>query len=141
MRAAALVLLIWAAAGCADGAAEAEQPRCISLEPSCSPLYTPSFDELFTRTLKPTCAQGGASCHGPSGAQGGLVFDDPDAAWAQLTGQNGEQPRAVAGDPACSEVVVRTHVSKEPWSMPPGQPLSEETQCVIRLWIEQGAER
>lgn len=127
--------------GCSDDGADAERPQCIELAESCAPLYAPTFDELFARTLGPTCAQGGASCHGPAGAKGGLVLDEPDAAHAALTGANGGEPRAVAGDPACSEIVVRTHRSGESWSMPPGQPLSEAERCVIRLWIEQGAAR
>jgi hypothetical protein len=120
---------------------EEPRPRCIELSPSCTPLYTPSFDELFTRTLMPTCGQGGSSCHGPDGAKGGLVFAEADTAYALLTGQSGAKPRVVAGDPGCSEIVVRTHRAGEPWSMPPGQPLSENERCVIRQWIEQGAVR
>lgn len=123
------------ALGC-SAESEPERPGCIELSPSCAPLYEPIFDELFTRTLKPTCAQGGGSCHGPDGARGGLVFEDPDEAFALL-----HAGRLVAGDAACSEIVVRTHDTGKSWSMPPGQPLSESERCVIRRWIEAGAVR
>jgi hypothetical protein len=123
-------------AGACSGQPAPERPECIELEASCSPLYQPIFDELFTRTLKPTCGQGGGSCHGADGARGGLVFDDPDEAYALL-----KQGRLVPFDAACSEIVVRTHDLGQDWSMPPGQPLSEAERCVIRLWVEQGANR
>jgi hypothetical protein len=115
---------------------EPERPDCIELSPSCDPLYQPIFDELFTRTLKPTCAQGGGSCHGADGARGGLVFEDPDEAFALL-----HDGRLVPGDAACSEIVVRTHDTGKAWSMPPGEPLLEAERCVIRRWIEAGAVR
>lgn len=131
----AFVLFLGATCACSPADDEPARPECTELSAGCAPLYAPTFDELFTRTLKPTCAQGGGSCHGPGGAQGGLVFDDADTAHDLL------RSRLVAGDPACSEIVVRTHVAGQPWSMPPGQPLSEGERCVIRQWIELGAMR
>lgn len=137
-RAFALSILIAAMSGCSSSDEE-PMPGCIELTPSCAPLYAPTFDELFTRTLRPTCGQAGSSCHAAEGANGDLVFADANQAYAALT--SGEKPRVVPGDPACSEIVVRTHRAGEPWSMPPGQALSEGEQCVIRQWIEQGALR
>jgi hypothetical protein len=130
--------MLSACVGCSP-ADEESMPSCIELSASCAPLYAPIFDELFTRTLQPTCGQGGSSCHGPAGQSGGLSMSDADSTWAELTGQN--DARLVPGDPGCSELVVRTHSAGESWSMPPGQPLSEGERCVIRQWIEQGAKR
>lgn len=131
-----LVLACLPAVGCASADEGAEQmPSCVELSASCDPLYAPVFDELFARTLKPTCAQGGGSCHGPDGQQGGLVLADADAAHSLLA------TRLVPGDAACSELVVRTHQAGRPWSMPPGSSLSEQERCVIRRWIELGAAR
>ena len=123
---------------CSSAEDPEQMPSCVELASDCSPLYSPTFDELFTRTLEPTCGQGGGSCHGPDGKQGGLVFADPDEAHALLTGA---EARVVPNDAACSEIVVRTHQSGKPWSMPPGNPLSEAERCVIRKWVELGALR
>ena len=136
MRTLAAVAVLSLSCSSAD---DAEQmPSCIDLPPDCSPLYTPTFDELFTRTLMPTCGQGGGSCHGPDGQQGGLVFASADEAFALLTGADA---RVVPGNPACSEIVVRTHQTGKPWSMPPGNPLIEAERCVIGKWVEMGALR
>src|SRR5690348_6224963 len=58
-----------------------------SVDTACAPLYTPTFDQIFARTLQPTCAQAGASCHASAGGMGGLVFEDADAAYALLLGR------------------------------------------------------
>jgi hypothetical protein len=132
----AMLALGMLSAACSPEADEPTRPSCIELAPTCSPLYEPTFDELFSRTLAPTCGQGGGSCHGADGQKGGLVFADPVEAHALLTASDGP---VVPGNAACSEMVVRTHDLGQPWSMPPGQPLLEAERCVIRLWVEQGA--
>jgi hypothetical protein len=126
-------------ANACSGDVEEPMPECIDLAERCDPLYEPTFDNLFARTLKPTCAQVGGSCHGPDGAKGGLVFDDPDAAYSMLV--EGSSARVQPADPACSELVVRTHSPGKPWAMPPGEPLSSQEQCGIRQWVERGALR
>src|SRR4051794_22171305 len=79
--------------GGADGCVE-------DLSASCAPLYTPTFDEIFTRTLKPTCSVSNAACHAAAGAQGGLTFEDADASYALLLGKTDGKARVVPGDPS-----------------------------------------
>ena len=124
---------------CAGCGADSPDPRpaCIDLPLSCSPLYQPLFDEIHKRTLLPTCAEGGASCHSAEGKRGGLALEDIDVAYAALL----DGGRVTRGDASCSEMIVRTHQGGKDWSMPPGRPLSAEERCVLRLWVEQGAAR
>lgn len=131
-------LTLLACASCSAEAAE-PMPDCVELSPSCSPLYPPTFDEVFVRTLVPTCGQVEGACHSADKKRGGLAFssDDPDGAHAALL----EKGRLRPGDPACSELVVRTHRAGHPWSMPPKTPLSAQEACALRLWVEAGALR
>jgi hypothetical protein len=124
---------------CAACSADASKPRpaCVDLAATCAPLYEPRFDEIHKRTLLPTCAQGGASCHSDEGKRGGLALEDIDGAYTSLV----DGGRVTAGDASCSEMIVRTHLGGEDWSMPPRRPLSPEERCVLRLWVEQGAAR
>src|SRR5512132_1248561 len=95
------------ACGCSDGA---PAQACVeTLDLACAPLYSPTFDQVYTRTLQPTCALAGASCHSSEGAMGGLVFADPDAAYDALLGKSGAAARVVAGDAACSVIVERLY--------------------------------
>ncbi len=118
---------------------DAGLPECTTLPETCSPLYPPTFDEVFTRTLVPTCGQADGVCHSVEHARGGLAFDatDPDAGYAALL----EKDRVRPGDAACSEFIVRVHVTGRSGSMPPGTALSPEEACALRLWVEKGAER
>jgi Planctomycete cytochrome C len=116
-------------------------PQCsTNLDLTCAPLYTPTFDQVFTRTLQPTCAQAGGSCHSAEGAMGGLVFADPDAAYAALLGKSGAKPRVVAGDAACSLIVERLYADGAQ-VMPPGAPLADAERCAVVQWIQNGAKR
>lgn len=118
--------------------AEEEAPRCTTPPPaSCAPLYEPTFTQIFTRTLRPSCGLEGSSCHADDGRQGGLVFVREDESYDLLIAKG----EVRAGDPACSELVVRL-LSTAPFTrMPPGKPLDPGAQCAIRLWIERGAKR
>lgn len=111
-----------------------------SLDLTCAPLYTPTFDQVFTRTLKPTCALSGASCHASEGAMGGLVLADADGAYAALLGQNGARTRVVAGDAACSLIIERLDAT-DANVMPPGAPLADAERCAVAQWIQNGAKR
>jgi hypothetical protein len=116
-----------------------DEPACVSnMATDCSPLYTPTYDEVFTRTLKPTCGRSGASCHGPGGAQGGLKIDEADSTYESLV--HGSAARVRPGDPACSPVIKRLFATDES-VMPPGRALSPEEKCSIVQWIAQGATR
>jgi hypothetical protein len=117
--------------------------ECIKVSAECAPLYQPSFDQLFSRTLQPTCATGGSSCHGPTGKKGELVFDTAENAYGQLVGRSGPngEVRVVAGDPGCSLLVVKLESSDAKIQMPPGSPLEAGERCAIIQWIANGAKR
>jgi hypothetical protein len=133
----ALSLAIVALASCGDD----EEQACVEdLTTDCNPLYSPTYDQVFTRTLVPTCAQPGTACHASEGAKGGLVFEDADESYALLLGEVGEA-RVLAGDAACSPLVIRIESSESSVVMPPGAPLDAAERCAIVQWIANGAER
>lgn len=105
----------------------------------CTPLYPAEYSTIFSQVLSVTCASSGASCHGDMGQQGGLVFVDEAQSYALLLGTSGGKARVIAGDPACSEMMVRLDMPGHSWSMPPGAPLDERARCSIRRWIAAGA--
>lgn len=130
--------------GADDGGPEA--PACVDVSPdTCSPIYTPTFDEVYSRTLTASCATGGGSCHGNASASGavehGLFFDDADATYTRLLQDRGDATFVVAGDAACSSLVVRLLVDDDVLRMPVGTSLSAGEICSVAKWIEDGAAR
>ncbi len=125
-----------AASACGSGEGDGGA-ACATYDPSCAPLYEPTFDQIFQRTLKPSCALSGRSCHSSEGNQGGLVYEDPDRAHALLLQTGAVKP----GDAACSELAIRITTAKASRRMPPGAPLSAAEQCTIQRWIADGAKR
>jgi hypothetical protein len=111
------------------------------LSTACAPLYDPTFQQIFERTLKPTCAQAGGACHAMDGARGGLIFEDPDRAYQLLLGQDGARRRVSPGDPACSLMVEKLESKDPSFVMPPGAPRPEAERCAIEKWIAAGAAR
>jgi hypothetical protein len=135
------VLAVVPAAACGP---DADALHCVDdLSLDCQPLHDPpTFDAIFDGTLHPTCASGHGTCHSGDAAKAGLVFEDPDDAYAALLGTAGGRARAIPGDPACSLLVERLSTSNERLRMPPGPtPLSGPELCTIVLWIADGAER
>jgi hypothetical protein len=135
----AIVLLALApACGGAD-----PRPACLAAidvdVDGCTPLYPAEFPVIFSQVLSVTCASAGTSCHGAMGQHGGLVFVDEAQSHAALLAPADGAPRVVAGDPACSEMMVRLDTPGQSWSMPPGAPLDERARCSIRRWIAAGA--
>ncbi len=122
-----------AAAGCDGGGL----PRCVTIEPSCTPRYQPTFANVYNNTLRESCGSQSVACHSAAGRQGGLSLEGAEVAYQQLTG--GGTQRVVAGDPACSEIVVRMHGTGESYLMPPGSPLPAADRCAIEQWIADGA--
>lgn len=135
LRVPGALLLAGALAGC-DGAG-----ACVELPAECTPQYEPTFDAIAANTLAPTCGAGGSSCHAAAGAQGGLVLDDADVAYAALLGADGSLARVTPGDAACSPLVERLHAADAAELMPPGEPLSDGELCAIQQWIDAGAPR
>jgi hypothetical protein len=131
--------VIGSAAAC--GPSDDPRPACLASVDvdGCTPLYPAEFPVIFSQVLSVTCASAGASCHGATGQQGGLVFVDEAQAYAALLAPADGEPRVVAGDPACSEMMVRLDSPGHAWSMPPGAPLDERARCSIRRWIAAGA--
>jgi hypothetical protein len=133
-------------AGCDGGSSAPEPPACVEIDATgCSPLYPPTFDDVLTRTLVPSCASGGGSCHANASALGaadhGFFVDDTDATHARLVEDRGDATFVVAGDAACSQVIVRLLVDDDDLRMPPGSQLSATEVCSVAQWIEQGAVR
>ncbi len=110
--------------------------RCTTVDTACTPTYEPSFDQIFSRVLRPTCAKGESTCHSSKGRQGGLSFEDADVAYGELM-----QSSVRAGDAACSELMVRLE-SDDPYErMPPPAAIPEADRCAIVQWIQAGARR
>jgi hypothetical protein len=116
---------------------EPDALTCVVVDAECAPLYEPTFDRVFARTLKPTCAKSGVSCHSAAGHQGGLAFEDADTSY-RLLAQRGV---VRVGDPACSGLVARVASSDPNLRMPPGLALSAAEQCALVRWIADGAKR
>lgn len=139
MRSDGMFLLCVALYGC--GANEVPETVCVqNLSTSCSPLFEPSYTNVFEQTLTRSCGVSGAACHASEGAQAGLILDDADEAYTQLLEPAGAEPRVKPGDPECSPLVVRLEAGGAE-GMPPGSPLSAEERCSIIAWIRDGAAR
>ena len=130
--------------------AESRPPCLDSVDLPCALRHSPpTFHQIFTETLRRTCAGGGSSCHSPSGRKGGLFYADPatdpnaeDDAYALLLGNSGARARVKPGDARCSELVVRLDAPESAaWHMPPGSPQAAGERCDIRQWIQDGAAR
>lgn len=131
---AALATLLAAAfsAGCGE-----DLPRCVTVDAACTPRYAPTFANLYNNTLADSCGSQSVACHSATGNKGGLSMSSIDVAFTALTSSG----RVVAGDAACSEVVVRAHGTGESYLMPPGAPLPAADRCALEQWIAAGALR
>jgi hypothetical protein len=119
------------------GACGDDEVACVEpLSMDCNPLYDPSFEEIFTRTLQPGCALEGSSCHSGASAKAGLRMDDIDMAYELLVPGG----RVLPGDASCSLLVTRL-TGANGGVMPPGNPLSEAERCAIETWVANGAVR
>ena len=129
MRRMWLAVLLAALAGCPEDG----PPACVTVETSCTPLYAPTFDNVFNNTLKGGCGSMIGSCHSASGA-GKMSLADPAAAYASLL-----DGRVTPGDPGCSELIVRTDVSGKSYQMPPSTNLGAAERCSLIQWVAAGA--
>jgi hypothetical protein len=109
-------------------------PSCITVDTTCAPDYAPTFDNVYTMTLKDTCGSTLSSCHSAVGLRGGMSFQDEQHAYdALLAG------RVMPGNPGCSKMIVRTDSLGAPYQMPPGDPLKEPERCALIQWVAAGA--
>jgi len=129
-----------AIAGCTS-----KPPQCITVDTSCAPSYVPTFHNIYTNTIQLSCGPTNSSCHSTSFHAGGMSFADEATAYAALLAPKStidpSRPRLVAGDPACSLLVVRTDSPGEWYQMPqpPSQPIGSGERCAIIQWIGSGA--
>jgi hypothetical protein len=134
---------MWFVVGAAlvAGCPSTPPPACITVDASCAPGYTPTFDHVYNYTLAQSCGSTRASCHSASGHQGGLSMQDEATAYADLmaTSPNYHRPRVSPGDAACSLMIVRTDSPGADYQMPPGDPLSPEERCALIQWVQMGA--
>jgi hypothetical protein len=132
MRRLLLVVVLAGSAGCPSD----PPPACITVDTACAPLYdATSFANVYEKTIKGSCGSTMASCHSAQGRAGGLSFEDQQTAYEQLMLEG----RVKAGNPGCSEMVVRTSSPGEDYQMPPGDPISEAARCALIQWVQQGA--
>lgn len=116
-------------------------PECIApshaIDESCAPGYVPTFTNIYNNTIKMGCGATTSSCHSAKGHSGGLSMATQDIAYEGLlmAGQN----RVIPGDPACSEMIVRTNSPGEDYQMPPGDALTAPARCALVQWVLQGA--
>jgi hypothetical protein len=124
--------------GCSQSSPADPPPVCLDagVDPNCVPAYEPTYDAVFTNTLRPSCAKSGVSCHAVTGKQGDLDFSDAEASFAGLS-----HGKVSAGKPECSILVHRVIATDGKVRMPPGQSLPAGEQCAIIKWIADGAQR
>lgn len=108
-------------------------PACVAVETTCTPLYEPTFDNVYNSTLRTGCGSQLGACHSANGA-GELSLANPAAAHGALL-----DGHVTPGDPGCSEVIVRTSAPGKDYEMPPGITLSAAERCSLILWVAAGA--
>ncbi len=123
-------MLALASAGCPSD----DPPACTEVDLTCAPLYVPTFDNVYANTLSDGCGSQRVSCHSAAGKKGGMSFEDPETAHAALLAG-----RVTAGDPSCSEMIVRVTSVGESFQMPPGSALPEAERCALIQWVQAGA--
>ena len=121
---------------CGDDPAPAASCVPASYDTSCTPAHAPTYEAIYAATFQRSCAKSGVSCHGATGKQGGIDFDDKEQAYAALRARS-----VIAGDPACSDLVRRLVATDGTVRMPPGRSLPAGEQCAVIRWIEAGAGR
>jgi hypothetical protein len=119
------------AAACPGGD---DPPACVEVDLDCQPLYVPTFDNVYTNTLRDGCGSRAVACHSREGQRGGMSFEDPATAHAALLAG-----RVTAGDASCSELIVRIASVGKSYQMPPGAALPEAERCALIRWVQDGA--
>jgi hypothetical protein len=134
------MLVALALAGCSGSV----PPKCVTVDTSCAASYVPNFHNIYTNTITSSCGVLNSSCHSAANHAGGMSFVDEATAYAALLAPKStidpSRPRLVAGNPACSLVVVRVD-SPGQWQMPPppGDQITPGERCAFIQWIANGA--
>jgi hypothetical protein len=118
------------------GCPSPEPRECVTVDVACAPANDATYDALFTQTFERSCTLSGVSCHASTGKQGGIDFQNREAAYDALLGRS-----VVPNDPGCSELVRRITATDSNIRMPPGRALTPQEQCAIVKWIAAGAKR
>lgn len=92
-----------------------------------------SWSYIHSAIVVPSCAT--ATCHSSISSRGGLVLEDPDAAYEELL----DEGYVVPGDETSTLLYLLT--GDQRIRMPPDAPLPEGDVELIRAWIVEGAER
>jgi hypothetical protein len=121
--------------GCADESA------CAPVTAECAPLYEPTFDNVFTTTLKPRCGVAGLACHSRDGARAGLIFEEANESYDLLTGAGGGPVHLDPDALGCGTLLSRLGATEPARAMPPSAPLSEPELCAVVQWVAMGAKR
>ncbi|MCA9557905.1 MAG: hypothetical protein H6704_13800 [Myxococcales bacterium] len=119
----------------ACGEEEAEGTPCTPVDeaPTCAPLYDPTWENVYTRTIEPKCA-GQSACHGPN-ADTSVEMTDEAATHALML-----QRYVTPGDTTCSPLMQRLRGDGAPL-MPPGVGLFDAELCALERWVHAGAPR
>ena len=124
--------LALALAGCQD-----DELTCVDVDPTCAPLYQPTWENVFANTLAPKCGVGGSACHGGPSPFGALQLDDPTRAHATLLRAGADI--VVPGEPSCSKLIMRINTSSSKLVMPRGSRLPASEICALERWVAAGA--
>jgi len=120
------------------GACQDPPPECKTVDEACTGIqYEPTFDNIYTMTLKDSCGSTKSSCHSAAGMKGGMSFEDEAHAYAALL-----DGKVVPGDPGCSKMIVRTDSPGADYQMPPGDSsaaLTPAVRCGLIQWVAHGA--
>ncbi len=139
-----LIALSCAALAAACGSSNgSDEPTCLPAPASttCTPLYEPTFDNVFMNTLSTTCAATG--CHSGAQPTGNMALDEIEKAYTNITAKSTTgEPRIEKGNVQCGKVIVRLESKDKSYSMPPqGATLRDGEVCSIAQWIAMGAKR
>jgi len=111
--------------------------ECIEVDPTCAPLYAPTWDNVFLNTLRPKCGTGGGACHEGPGSRGGLRLDESEFGYRSLT--NTAKGYVRVNDVACSEILQRVYSDADSLRMPRGSSLPDSERCALQQWVLAGA--
>jgi hypothetical protein len=132
-----ILLLAACAAVALAGCPGNDELTCIEVEPTCAPLYPPTWENVFTNTLERKCGTGGSGCHEGASAQGGLRLDDSLAAYNALISPAHDY--VLLTDPGCSQLLTRVYTTSSSLRMPRGSNLPEAERCALQQWVLAGA--
>jgi len=110
-------------------------PACTTVDTTCAPLYPPTtFANVYGMTMSRSCGTTKGSCHSSSGAAG-ISYATEQEAYDNLLARD-----VMPGDPACSQLVVRTSMTGHDYTMPRGSSLVPAERCAILQWVQAGAD-